>query len=184
MADRHQFHAKWHDYDDGIYFVTLCCADHRHFFGEISDGKISLSPVGMIADTCLTAIPDHSSYTDLINHIVMPNHIHMIIGIRQPVGTRHVASAQKKGDFVDRLGCLNGRRHDTPDSQDFHHNSRLALVVGQFKAAVTRKSKLIDPAFGWQARYQEHIIRDARAFDNIMEYISNNIQRWDTDCYR
>lgn len=82
MADRHQFHAKWHDYGDGIYFVTVCCADHRHFFGEISDGKISLSPVGMIADTCLTAIPDHSSYTDLINHIVMPNHIHMIIGIR------------------------------------------------------------------------------------------------------
>ncbi len=35
MADRYQFRANWHDYNDGIYFVTIYCAKNQHLFGEI-----------------------------------------------------------------------------------------------------------------------------------------------------
>ncbi|MBR6490715.1 MAG: hypothetical protein IKT02_00105 [Bacteroidales bacterium] len=30
--------AKWHGYDGGIYFVTLCTAGREHYFGEIENG--------------------------------------------------------------------------------------------------------------------------------------------------
>lgn len=35
----------------------------------------------------------------------------------------------------------------------------------------------------WQSRFHEHIIRNQRAFDNIMDYIDNNVARWDQDCF-
>lgn len=34
----------------GKYFVTICTSGREHSFGEIIDGKMQLSPVGVIAD--------------------------------------------------------------------------------------------------------------------------------------
>lgn len=70
MTDRHRFRAQWHDYNDGIYFVTICSHEKRHVFGHIRNGN-----------------------------------------------------------------------------------------------------------------YHEHIIRDQRAFDNIMNYVDNNVRGWAADCF-
>ena len=35
----------------------------------------------------------------------------------------------------------------------------------------------------WQRNYHEHIIRNQRAFDNIMLYIDENVERWNADCF-
>jgi hypothetical protein len=43
--------AQWWDYGRaGAYFVTICGKDREHFFGEIKNGKMILSAVGVIAD--------------------------------------------------------------------------------------------------------------------------------------
>ena len=43
--------AQWWDYSrDGIYFITICTKNHEFYFGDIADGKMHLSNVGIIAD--------------------------------------------------------------------------------------------------------------------------------------
>ena len=66
---------------DAIYFVTICTKDRNHCFGEITDGKMQLSPVGVIADVLWYELKNHFDNIELDTFIVMPNHIHGIIAI-------------------------------------------------------------------------------------------------------
>lgn len=63
----------------GAYFITICTAHRRHYFGEINKGRMELSPVGEIADILWHEILHHTCYVELGNFVVMPNHIHGIL---------------------------------------------------------------------------------------------------------
>ena len=194
MTDRHQFRADWHDYDEGTIFVTVCCAQKQHLLGKITDGKIHLSQTGEIVDRQIRDIPKHFANVDLLNYVVMPNHIHMVITIHPPVvtantvpnvqphniairniltrngtrdagtrsvGTRSVGTLFKASDpdgltsdpagpasdpaspttHQPSLGCLKPRRHEPPESQDFHHNSALSIIMRCVKGGVTRDAR-------------------------------------------
>lgn len=214
-ANRHQSRADWHDYCDGVYFVTICSADKKHIFGEITDGEMGLSELGLIAADCLHEIPAHHPDAEIISHVVMPNHLHIIIAITRPaignpgipgsgipgsaipgsVRTRYIASSSAESIIAsagaesiiaksNTLGCLKPPKHGEI-CNDFHHNSRLAVIVGSFKAAVTRlaRTRCIASLPVWQPRFHEHIIRNQHALDNIMTYIDENVSRWDKDCF-
>ena len=193
MSDRHAFRAEWHDYNSGIYFVTICSKDKQHIFGNIRNSNMILSEIGKIVESCILDISNHHTNVELWNHVIMPNHIHMVINLATPppVGTRYIASAQAMHNAGQNMGCLRAPRHGEP-CEDFHHNSSLAVVVGTFKAAVTRlmrtrciaslrRQQQIQTV--WQPRYHEHIIRNQRAFENIMNYVDTNIEKWSHDCF-
>ena len=203
MSDRHAFRAEWHDYNSGIYFVTICSKDKQHIFGKIKDSIMILSDIGKIVERCILDISNHHTNVELWNHVIMPNHIHMVINVGTqpaPVGTRYIASEQPMQTAGQNMGCLRAPRHGET-CEDFHHNCSLAVVVGTFKAAVTR---LMRTRYGlmrtrciaslqqrqqqqiqavWQPRYHEHIIRNQRAFENIMNYVDTNIEKWSHDCF-
>ena len=196
MNDRHAFRARWHDYNGGIYFVTICTHRRKHLFGRIHTGaavgtRFIASALGEIAEEAIINIPTHYTDVQVWNHVVMPNHIHMVLSI--------VTSTVESDVSIDTdkpFGCLKPPMH-TEGVADFHHNSRLATIVGAFKAGVTRnaRTRLIASLPGlhnyehlnrmpiWQSRYHEHIIRNQRAYDNIMNYIDNNIRNWHKDCF-
>lgn len=193
MSDRHAFRAEWHDYNSGIYFVTICSKDKQHIFGNIRNSNMILSEIGKIVESCILDISNHHTNVELWNHVIMPNHIHMVINLATPppVGTRYIASAQAMHNAGQNMGCLRASRHGEP-CEDFHHNSSLAVVVGTFKAAVTRlmRTRCIASLRRqhqiqtvWQPRYHEHIIRNQRAFENIMNYVDTNIEKWSHDCF-
>ena len=193
MSDRHAFRAEWHDYNSGIYFVTICSKDKQHIFGKIKDSIMILSDIGKIVERCILDISNHHTNVELWNHVIMPNHIHMVINLATPppVGTRYIASAQAMHNAGQNMGCLRAPRHGEP-CEDFHHNCSLAVVVGTFKAAVTRlmRTRCIASLRRqhqiqtvWQPRYHEHIIRNQRAFENIMNYVDTNIEKWSHDCF-
>ena len=210
MADRHQFRANWHPYDEGLYFVTICCANKRHLFGKIVGAQFIASTLGNLVKENIEKIPSYYNDVEIPNHVVMPNHIHMVISIAtSPVGTRFIASAasepsetpktpetsetpkasQPSPESPQKLGCLRQSRHEAPESQDFHHNSRLASVVGAFKAGVTRQARARQNSSQsgnpeiWQQRFHEYIIRSERAYTNIMNYIDNNVANWRNDTF-
>lgn len=140
MSDRHAFRAEWHDYNSGIYFVTICSKDKQHIFSKIKDSIMILSDIGKIVERCILDISNHHTNVELWNHVIMPNHIHMVINVGTqpaPVGTRYIASEQPMQTAGQNMGCLRAPRHGEP-CEDFHHNCSLAVVVGTFKAAVTR----------------------------------------------
>lgn len=192
MADRHQFRADWHDYNDGIFFVTVCCAGKAHLFGSIFNDEIRYTDLGKIALEYLESIPTHHQAAELLNYVVMPNHIHLVISIApSPVGARYIAPAPNTANTLtnNNLGCLKPPKHGDSVSV-FHHNSLLASIMGSYKAAVTReyrrmmRARCIAPLPRiWQRLFHEHVIRDQHSFDNIMNYIDNNVANWSRDCF-
>jgi REP element-mobilizing transposase RayT len=58
--------------------------DREHFFGEIKNGKMILSPTGVIADLLWHEITNHSKFVELGDFVVMPNHIHGILILDKP----------------------------------------------------------------------------------------------------
>ena len=53
LPQRKSPRAKWLDYNEGEYFVTVCTHNWIHYFGEIVDGKIHLSQIGQFLTECL-----------------------------------------------------------------------------------------------------------------------------------
>ena len=200
MSDRHAFRAEWHDYNSGIYFITICSKDKRHIFGSIYEGKMKFSAIGNIINECLMAISNHHKDVELWNYVVMPNHIHMVLCVGTPqVGAQYFAPATTTPE--QNTGCLRPPRHGEP-RDDNHFNSRLAVIIRSFKAACSievnrqlQQQNIAEiPSHGraqniaplrriWQRNYHEHIIRNQRAFEKIMNYIDTNIEKWDQDCF-
>jgi putative transposase len=145
----------------GLYFVTICTNDRRCTLGLIRDGKVRLSPLGNLAETCWTSIPEHSPHVELDLHVVMPNHVHALVAIDSK--TDPSESKRKPGEL--RAGSLGA-------------------IVGPFKAAVTRAARAEgivgrDPV--WQRGFWEHIVRGPKALTRIRQYIIENPGRWPYD---
>ncbi len=105
----------------GWYFVTICTNDRRHWFGEIRAGAMDLTPPGRIAHRSLAAIPDHSNRAVLDAIVVMPNHVHALIGLRAgPNNSRdHGADETHRPNGGD---CDDGsRRPNGGDCGDVSH---------------------------------------------------------------
>ncbi|MEM6337019.1 MAG: hypothetical protein AAF752_10655 [Bacteroidota bacterium] len=55
----------------------------------------------------------------------------------------------------------------------------LGAVVRSYKSAVTRAVRRAgQPAFGWQPRFHDRIVRDVRALRNMRRYIEANPSKW------
>lgn len=167
--------AKWHDYSDGIYFITICTDNKRHYFGNIVDGNMEYTQAGKIALETVTEWPGHHMGLELHNFVVMPNHIHILCQI---VGSRPAAAKANSG-------ALHEARHPEPTDIDFdlrkHHNTPLAVAIGGLKSAVSRKLHKLGITFRWQSKFHDHIVRNQHAYDNINQYINENPLRWEKD---
>ena len=77
---------------NGYYYITGCTHDRQEIFGVIGSDKIEINQYGEIIENVWLQIPKHFSTVELDEFIVMPNHIHGIIIINNPVGTGHALS--------------------------------------------------------------------------------------------
>jgi len=81
---RRSIRLKGYDYSQaGLYFVTICCQKRACLFGEIINGEMVLNDAGKIANQCWLEIPNHFPDAKLLEHIIMPNHIHGIIELAE-----------------------------------------------------------------------------------------------------
>ena len=115
---RKSIRLKGYDYSKaGLYFITICVQDRKCLFGKIVgienfQPKMVLNDAGKIADECWLEIPKHFPNVVLHEHIVMPNHVHGIVGVQnfQPLQIwqrnyyehiiRNEQSYQKIADYI------------------------------------------------------------------------------------
>lgn len=150
--------ADFHDYNGGMYYVTVCTRNKYHYFGHINDGLMYLSTLGMELRDNIQYVDSRSEGVYIPQFTVMPNHFHAIIIIDTP--NLSSASCDSEQDIAD------------------HFNSRLGIVVGGIKAHLTRFARSHGIEFGWQPRYYDRVIRNIRECNLINEYIENNVARW------
>jgi REP element-mobilizing transposase RayT len=77
---------NWDYASNGAYFITICTDNREHYFGEIENGKMQVSPAGAIAYVLWQEIKNHAKNIALGEFIVMPNHVHGILIINGNVG--------------------------------------------------------------------------------------------------
>jgi len=78
--DHRALRLKGFDYSgEGLYFITICTKDRQHFFGTISEGEMILNETGCIAEIFLKEVSTHFSHAMVDEHVIMPNHVHLIL---------------------------------------------------------------------------------------------------------
>ncbi|MCX6316774.1 MAG: transposase, partial [Bacteroidetes bacterium] len=77
--------ATWDYGCPGSYFITICTKNREHFFGDINNSEMYLNAIGLIADQCWAALPEHFNKITLGEFVIMPNHTHGIITIEPDV---------------------------------------------------------------------------------------------------
>jgi REP element-mobilizing transposase RayT len=154
----------------GLYFVTICTHDRAYFFGEISAGEMQLSPIGEIVTDEWQKAPQIRPNVELDAWVVMPNHLHGIVGITH----------QMPKPAVETTRRVVSTPADAPTAR-LQPNS-LGAIIGQFKSVCTKRIWAAGfRHFAWQTRFYDHIIRDEKSLHKIREYIINNVGRWEQD---
>lgn len=166
--------APFWDYGwNAAYFITICTKNRQCWFGDVVDGKMDLSAMGHIANSCWNEIPHHFPFVELGAHVIMPNHVHGILIINKPkdvhrgVETQHFASPPSQPPKMGK-----------PKNQFAPQSQNLASIIRGFKIGVTKNARQIHPTFAWQTRFHDHIIRDDASYQRINEYIKTNPARW------
>jgi len=80
---------------------------------------------------------------------------------------------------IDRRTAPGFYRRIVPQSRS------VSTIIGSYKSACTKYINQVWPEarFRWQERFHDHIIRNARSFDRISEYIIHNPENWEKDCF-
>ncbi len=80
----------WDYASEGAYFITICTKDRIHYFGDVVNGKMILSNVGVIANLMWYEIVKHTKNIELGEFVVMPNHIHGILILNENVNNTNI----------------------------------------------------------------------------------------------
>jgi putative transposase len=177
--------ARLQDWDyrsNAAYFITICTALKKCFFGTIRDGEMSLNVLGEIVvnEWLRTPVIRHDMNLIMDVFVVMPNHIHGIIIIGKN-GYNRIMNNDNNIDGCSR-DAMHGVSTGTNTKNQFGPQVKnLSSIIRGFKSAVTVNARKIDPDFAWQSRFHDHIIRDNRSYERIMNYIIDNPKKWDAD---
>ena len=173
---RRSIRLKGYDYSrTGAYFVTTVTQNRLCLFGDVVGDEMHLNEAGIMAQEMWETLPHRFPGIDLDAFVIMPNHIHGIIAINEPVGAS-VVSAQDNS-------MATGERATTRVAPT------LGDVMGAYKSLTTIEYSRGVTTWGWQSfdrrlwqrNYYERVIRDGRELDRAREYIANNPMQWALD---
>ena len=135
-----------------VYFITVCTQDRCEILAEICRGGALLLPIGEIVDREIRNLSAMYGLS-VERYVVMPNHIHMILWLRNDMREKPVSVA-------DVLCSLK---------------SRTTKLANELEGQPGRKI--------WQRSFHDHIIRDENDYLKIWQYIDENPTRWEEDCF-
>ena len=199
--------ANWHNYNGGVYFVTICTKNREHYFGEICPGpQMQLSPIGQYVYEQFINVKTHYPYAKIPLFVIMPDHIHAIVTIdgENEIGGNGVhaqcgdVARNVCNENIARDACGNGVHAQCRDvariCRDVARNvstgvitqkanisprkNALAVVIRGVKSSITHYANKNNIPFAWQTRFHDRIIRNQAELDRISDYIEKNVVNW------
>jgi putative transposase len=149
---RKRLRLRGFDYSsDGYYLITVCTHDRQCTLGRIDGELVVRSAVGAIVARQIEFLPERLPGVGVDVFVVMPNHVHVIIVLRdtrarQASPLRTTVAAFKSGSTRE-INLLRG----TPG------------------------------ATVWQRGYRDHIVREEADLQRVREYVETNPTRWALD---
>lgn len=155
----HPFHSRknmrWEGYDytsAADYFITVVVHDRLCLFGNVEDNHVNLSPAGEMIDEVIGAMINRYDGLELLGKVIMPNHIHLVIGKYE-------------------------ERAPLPELMDWMKS----LTTNRYGDGVRQQGWTPYHDKLWQHSYYDHIVRNERALQYILRYIDENPARWSAD---
>lgn len=129
----------------GWYFITVTVVRRRHLFGRIRDDQVTLSRLGQVVVSEWDASFDARPWISCDAFVVMPDHLHALVGWERTPGNRPAD-----------LGRMVG-----------------AFKAGVTRRA--RREKLLRPwETLWDRGYWDRIVQSPSARERIIRYIEQN----------
>ena len=159
FSKRKNIRLKNYDYSEpGAYFITICTDKRRRILSKIvgvdvlDDPRVELTAYGKIVDKYINQLNDFYENISVEQYVIMPNHIHMILFVRDG----------------------GSSRTSTPTVRQ---HSIVPTVVSTLKRFCNKE--IGDNI--WQRYYYDHVIRDKRDYEEISKYIYENPLKWQFD---
>jgi len=191
IHNRKSIRLKGYDYSQpGLYFITLCVQDRMNLFGEIKDGYLELNNYGMIAKEEWEKTKEIRKNCSLDTFIVMPNHFHAIISIDYQVDNNNKPETFQSPSQTIGAIVRGFKGATTKRIKEYFRRGEL-----QFALTTTPKptpaipmdleslnpflnNKISEKKSIWQRNYWDHIIRNEKSYNTIVDYIENNPANW------
>ena len=143
---------KGYDYSQvGRYFITINHKNNFKIFGKVVDGKMILNNLGKTIEKTWYELPKHYDNLVLDEFIVMPNHVHMIMIIKNnETGKKHGIS-----EFVRNFKSFSSKGINEINNTPGKSN--------------------------WQKDFWDVIIKNDIHFLQIKQYIRDNPKHWDQE---
>jgi len=178
---RRSIRLRGYDYAlPGAYFVTIATHGRQLLFED--------TVLHRVVETFWRRIPGHTPHVELDEWVVMPNHLHGIIIVTDPVGATHSSrnSSMKSppGPATEIQLEREQLGHASPLPATGPPSGSLGAIIGNFKSVTTRRINRVRHSPGlrvWQRNYYERIIRNQRELNAIRQYIHDNPARWADD---
>ncbi len=138
----------------GVYFITICTQNRRcilsHIVGTgvLDCPQIELTKYGEIAKKYITQLDEFYDHISVKSYVIMPNHIHILLFVK--------GNGQSGTPVPTRA------------------NSTFSQFISTFK-------RFCNKEYGeniWQARSNDHIIRNREDYEKHLHYICENPTRW------
>jgi len=184
VEKQHRRSIRLHGYDyaqAGAYFVTIVVRDRACLFGAVDNGEMRPNQFGRIVQATWNELPHHYPGVGYDAFVVMPNHIHGVIGLVDDdgVGANNVGAGLKPA-----RGVVAGPNSVRAGLKPAPTRPGLPEIIRAFKTFSARRVNELRETRGvpiWQRNYYEHIIRDEESLNRIRQYIADNPARWEFD---
>jgi REP element-mobilizing transposase RayT len=154
--DRKRPRYPGHDYAESAwYFVTICTQHRRCLFGCVNNGQIEHTMAGKAMVGCWHDLQMRFPSLVLDTSVLMPNHLHAIVGFRPVDGEPSLISLP---DVMRAFKSIS--------TNVYIHGVR-AHGWSPFEHQL------------WQKSYFDQIIRGERHLERLRAYIESNPRNWE-----
>ena len=144
------------DYSHGTFFVTIQAAFNKTIFGAIVGEMSVLNELGEAVAESLRSLGERYPGTEVVEFVVMPNHVHVILRL-----------VRQRGNRKHQLGYVVGR-----------FKSWIAKVYRDMVAAGRAVDVGTTP---WQRDYWDKLVTTEEQLAAYRRYIRNNPAKWTRD---
>ncbi|MHA8061006.1 hypothetical protein PQG22_06995 [Aquirufa beregesia] len=153
---------------------------------------MQLSELGKLAEKFWNEIPLHFPFVDLGNFVIMPDHMHGMLIIKNILDTLSIRISSNEDKFSPNSNVLDGnivnkeepfQKVNVCPSKAFMSSispkyGSISSIIRSYKSAVSKYAHMIDAAFSWHSNYHDYVVLHKKAFDNMQKYTRNNPKNW------
>jgi len=200
----------WDYSGNGYYFITIVTQNRVCYLGKILNSKMILSDFGKIVINEWYQSFKIRNELFLDEFIIMPNHIHSIIGLKKSeidkmtdenglydlIGLHglHGLHVETHGRASLQQSKQQSKRSEQSNESNFIRKPKsISSFIAGFKSIINSKiddfidkNNLNIPKYNrnnhfFQPNYHDHIIRNNTEYERIKNYMINNPLNWDKD---